>query len=143
MNNDQSPIQSGLFATWIRNWVHYDTLSVNFSKQSTTSRKIKDEFETKIIETLKAQKMENAQIQIAGAKLGLVQEKSYPSLTVGRLEEYLHLYFKTKGVDETDQIMKFIKQQKLGNYELQTHLRKTVSVAVPPAPPDSAAKQLQ
>jgi len=79
MNNDQSPIQSGLFATWIRNWVHYDTLSVNFSKQSTTSRKIKDEFETKIIETLKAQKMENAQIQIAGAKLGLEQEQSYPS----------------------------------------------------------------
>jgi len=122
--------------TWIRNWVHYDNMATNFSKQSTTSRKIRDENEEKIIDTLRVKKMENAQIQINGAKLSLVQEKCYTGLTIGILEQYLHDYFKKKGtmMDETDQIMRFIKQQKSTNFDLKTRLRKTSTVPFVPGP---------
>lgn len=122
--------------TLIRNWVHFDNMASNFSKQATTSRKIRDENEDKIIDTLRAKKMENAQIQISGAKLSLVQEKCYTSLTIGVLEDYLHQYFKKKGtmMDETDQIMRFIKQQKTENFDLKTRLRKTSTTPVVPGP---------
>ena len=137
MNTGSTPVGNGQLATWVRNWVHYDNLAGNFSKQSTSARKMKDEYENKIIETLKAQKMENAQIQIAGAKLQICQEKSFPTLTIGRLEEYLHSYYKRKGVmlDETEQIMAYIKQQKQNNYELSTKIKKTPTVAPIPGPP--------
>ena len=138
MNTGSSPVGNGQLATWVRNWVHYDNLTVDFSRQSSSARKMKDEYETKIIETLKAQKMENAQIQIAGAKLQICQEKSFPTLTIGRLQEYLHSYYKRKGVmlDETEQIMAYIKQQKQNNYELAIKIKKTPTVApLPPLPP--------
>lgn len=134
--------------TWIRNWVHFDNMASNFSKQSTTSRKLRDENEDKIIDYLKDKKMENAQIQINGAKLSLVQEKCYTGLTVGILETYLHDYFKKKGtmMDETDQIMRFIKQQKTSNFDLKLRLRKTIttpSVPGPPSAPSGTTPQLK
>jgi hypothetical protein len=134
--------------TWIRNWVHFDNMASNFSKQSTTSRKLRDENEDKIINYLKDKKMENAQIQINGAKLSLVQEKCYTGLTVGILETYLHDYFKKKGamMDETDQIMRFIKQQKTSNFDLKLRLRKTLttpSVPGPPSGPSGPTPQLK
>ena len=137
VNAGQSPIGTGQLATWVRNWVHYDNLATNFTKQSGLSRKMRDDFELKIIDTLKQQKMENAQIQIAGAKIHLVQEKSFPSLTIGRLEDYLHQYFKKKGVmmDETEQIMRFIREQKQNNFQLETRLRKTPTTPFLPPPP--------
>ena len=136
------------FTTWIRNWVHFDNMSTNFSKQSSTSRKLRDENEDKIINHLKEKKMENAQIQINGAKLALVQEKSYTGLTIGVLETYLHEYFKKKGtmMDETDQIMRFIKQQKAENFDLKLRLRKTLttpSVPGPPSGPSGPTPQLK
>jgi hypothetical protein len=123
--------------SWIRNWVHYDTMASNFSKQSITSRKIRDENEAKIIDTLKAKKMENAQIQISGARLSLVQEKSYTGLTIGTLETYLHQYFQKKGtmMDETEQIMRFIKNKKSENFDLKTRLRKVSNIPTVPRPP--------
>jgi hypothetical protein len=138
VNAGQSPIGTGQLAIWVRNWVHYDNLATNFTKQSGQSRKLRDDFELKIIDTLKQQKMETAQIQITGAKLQLVQEKSFPSLTIGRLEDYLHQYFKKKGVmmDETEQIMRFIREQKQTNFQLDTRLRKTPTTPfIPPPPP--------
>jgi hypothetical protein len=123
-------------------------MSTNFSKQSSTSRKLRDENEDKIINHLKEKKMENAQIQINGAKLALVQEKSYTGLTIGVLETYLHEYFKKKGtmMDETDQIMRFIKQQKAENFDLKLRLRKTLttpSVPGPPSGPSGPTPQLK
>ena len=132
--------------TWIRNWVHFDNMASNFSKQSTTSRKLRDENEDKIIDYLKNKKMENAQIQINGAKLSLVQEKCYTGLTVGILETYLHDYFKKKGtmMDETDQIMRFIKQQKTTNFDLKLRLRKTITTPSVPGPgPSGPTPQLK
>jgi hypothetical protein len=125
-------------ATLVRNWVHYDTMATNFSKQSTSSRKLRDDFESKIIQSLKNQKMENATIQITGAKLQLVQEKTFPTLTIGRLQQYLHQYYQRKGqmADETDQIMDFIKRQKQSNYETVLCLKKIPNQLVPvPQPP--------
>ena len=37
-------------------------------------------------------------------------------------------------MDETDQIMRFIKQQKSTNYDLKTRLRKTSTVPFVPGP---------
>lgn len=141
MANTTGP-QANELATLIRHWIHYDTLAGNFSKQSSTSRKIKDEYEKRILHALRNQNMETATIQVAGAKLQVMNEKTYPCLTMGRLEEYLHQYFQKKGqlADETEQIIRFIKQQKMNNFEMNLRLKKIPNaplVALPLPPGDT------
>ncbi len=132
----QTPPQNDI-STWVRNYVHYDNLANNYGKQAAGARKLRDDFETKIIHQLRAQRMENAVIQVAGARLQCGEEKCAPTLTMPRLESYLHDYFKQRGnhVDETDAILRFIKQQKTDNTQRVLKLKKTASaVALPPPP---------
>jgi len=100
---------------WVRNWVHYDNLAQGLNKQVQNARKLKDEFETKILNNLKSHKMENAVIQIAGGRLHMGEEKNANPLSLGRIEELLHGYYVSKGrqsVDETVEIMKYIKAER-------------------------------
>jgi len=100
---------------WVRNWVHYDNLAQGLNKQVQNARKLKDEFETKILNNLKSHKMENAVIQIAGGRLHMGEEKHAIPLSLGRIEELLHGYYVSKGrqsVDETVEIMKYIKAER-------------------------------
>lgn len=139
--NGQMTQQPADISQMVRNWVHYDNLATNFAKQSATSRKIREEYETRILAFLKAKQMENAVIQISGAKLQVVNEKTSPALTIGRLEQYLHAYFARKGqlADETAQIMQFIKQKKQDTFELVPRLKKIpLAPDVPPPPPNKA-----
>jgi hypothetical protein len=124
---------------WVRNYVHYDNLANNYSKQATGARKLRDEFESKIVQNLRANHMENAIIQISGANLQITEEKTQPSLTLPRLESYLHKYYAQKGngVDETESVLRFIRAQKIQDTLVTAGLKKTPTGAPIPAPPSS------
>ena len=78
--------------------------------------------------------MTNANIQITGASLSVVEDKIVPPLTLGNLRKYLSAYYKQKGstFDETDAIMNFIEVQKVGGARTGLKLKKTVAVLRPP-----------
>ena len=108
-------LDTNQLGNWVRNYVHYDNLASSLQKQLQNARKVKDDFETKIISTLEASNMSNAVIQIAGGKLTLAEEKHANALTLTRLEELLHNYYKSQGrqsTDETTDIMKYIKAER-------------------------------
>jgi hypothetical protein len=128
----------GLIGSFVRNWLHYDGLASSFYRQSTRARQVRDDFETKIIDTLQKNRMENAIIQINGGHLSLVEERNPRQLTLPRIEELLRGYYTRRGgKDETPEIMAYIR----GNREVDTvvKLRKSSTVGSPlpplPAPP--------
>lgn len=125
---------------WVRNWVHYDNLATNLYRQTTNARRVRDEFEGKILESLRANQMENAIIQIAGGRLLVQEEKHAAPFTLARLEELLHDYHKQKGGgDETDSILKYVRKHRA--YEITKKLKKQ-SGNVAPLPPPPAAPGL-
>ncbi len=131
------PQQNDL-TTWVRNYVHYDNLVNNYSKQASGARKLRDEFEDKIIQNLRANRMENAIIQITGGSIQVSEDKSQPSLTLPRIETYLHKYYQQKGngVDETDAIIRFLRIQRQNDAQTTASLKKTAHPApIPPPPP--------
>lgn len=132
----------GLIGSFVRNWLHYDGLASSFYRQSTRARQVRDEFETKIVDTLRQNRMENAVIQINGGHLNLVEERNPRQLTLPRIEELLRGYYARRGgKDETPEIMAYIR----GNREVDTvvRLRKSSTVGSPlpplPAPPGAPA----
>lgn len=122
----------------VRNWVHYDTLATSLYRQTINARKVRDEFETKILDALRASHMENAVIQIAGGRLIVQQERHNQPLTLARIEEILHTYFVSQNrPDDTQNILKFMKKQR--GFEVQAKLRKQsgpAPAALPPPPQD-------
>jgi hypothetical protein len=128
----------GQIGSFVRNWLHYDGLASSFYRQSTRARQVRDDFETKIIDTLRKNRMENAVIQINGGHLNLAEERNPRQLTLPRIEELLRGYYARRGgKDETPEIMAYIR----GNREVDTvvRLRKSSTVGSPlpplPAPP--------
>lgn len=98
-------------ANLIRNWIHYDNMASSFYKQTLNARKIRSEYESKVHDNLNRNKQLNAVIQVNGGRLGLIEEKSPAALTLQKIEEILHNYYKTtKQTDQTSSIMDFIKQ---------------------------------
>jgi len=127
--NQQSEI-----GTWVRNFVHYDNLVGTYTKQAAASRKMRDEFEGKVIGSLRTNNMQNAIIKISGgAHLQCIEEKNVPALSIPRLQNYLHAYFKQKGngLDETDAILRYIKLQKVNDTQSVARLKKTVHQPIP------------
>ena len=124
---------------WVRNWVHYDNLALGLNRQSTNARKVRDEYENKIITHLQQNSMENAIIQIAGGRLMIHEERHSQPLTLHRIEELLRAYYISKGaasaghLDETPNIMKFIKQQR--GFEVNKKLKKQTGAPPTPLPP--------
>jgi hypothetical protein len=138
MSSPNPPAQENPFGTWVRSWVHYDNLANNYGKQAAGARKMRDDFETKIIQNLRANNMEKAVIQVSGAKLTLADDSITPSLSFPRIEQYLHSYFQQKGnhMDETEQILRFIRIQRQKETRTNQHLKKTpIGPALPPLPP--------
>jgi len=123
--------------SWVRNYIHYDNLTKTYTNQAGASRKIRDDFENKIIQNLRTNNMQNAIIQISGANLQYTEDKMIPSLSMPRLEIYLHSYFKQKGngMDETDSILRYIKSQKQNDTQVVAKLKKTLVTPVPALPP--------
>jgi len=125
-------------AFWVRNWVHYDNLASGLYRQTINARKVRDDFEVKILESLKASNMENAVIQIAGGRLVVHEERHNQPLTLGRIEDLLHSYFASKNLpDESQNMMKHFRKQR--EYEVHKKLKKQAAAAplpaLPPLPP--------
>lgn len=74
----------------------------------------------------------------------MAEEKHAQPITLSRLEEILHAYYKAKGVgadyDETAAILKFLRKQR--GYEVTKRLKKQSGV-VPPLPAPTAAPPSQ
>jgi hypothetical protein len=127
-------INTSELANWVRNWVHYDNFATSMYRQTANSRKVRDEFEEKILSALRVSNMENAVIQIAGGRLVVTEERHNQPLTLTRMEELLHSYFASKGQeDDTENIMKFMKKQR--GYEIVKKLKKVTGPPTPPLPP--------
>ena len=122
--------------TWVRNYVHYDNLVGTYTKQAGAARKMRDDFEGKVINNLRVNNMQNAVIQISGARLQYGEEKTVPALSIPRLEGYLHAYFKQKGngIDETEAILRYIKLQKINDTQVVARLKKTTVQSIPTPP---------
>ena len=129
---------------WVRNYVHYDNLVGTYTKQAGAARKMRDDFEGKVINNLRTNNMQNAIIQISGARLQYGEEKTVPALSMPRLEGYLHAYFKQKGnsIDETEAILRYIKLQKMNDTQVVARLKKTTvqSIPAPPANIDQSSQ---
>jgi hypothetical protein len=118
----------------VRNWVHYDNLATGLYRQTINARKVRDEFETKILESLRSSNMENAVIQIAGGRLIVQQERHNQPLTLTRIEEILHTYYVGRNMpDDTANVMKFMKKQR--GFEVTKKLRKQTNPPLAPLPP--------
>ena len=134
---NQPPPQQNMLATLVQNYVHYGNLAENYSKQATGARNLRREFEGKIINNLRERNMQNAIIQVGGARLQYTEEKTVPSLTSTRLQQYLHKYYAQRGngLDETEQIMRFIGLQKEHDTTKVACLKKIPIQAMIPPPP--------
>jgi hypothetical protein len=130
------PTQQPELPQLVRSYVHYGNLVDNYTKQAAGARKLRDGFESQIIKTLRSNHMENAVIQIAGATLQCTNEKCAPTLSMPRLEQYLHGYFQQKGngLDETDAILRYIRLQKTNDTQVVAKLKKTPLPMPLPAP---------
>lgn len=139
----QSQMNTQELAFWVRNWVHYDNLASGLYRQTINARKVREDFETKILGSLKESNMENAVIQIAGGRLVVHEERHNQPLTLGRIEDLLHSYFVSKGApDDTQNIMKHFRKQR--EYEVHKRLKKQSGpvAPLPPLPPVPAAAPL-
>lgn len=131
------PINAQEIGFLVRNWVHYDNLATGLYRQTLNARKVRDEFEGKILEGLRASNMENAVIQIAGGRLIVQQERHNQPLTLNRIEEILHTYYVSRNMpDDTSNIMKFMKKQR--GFEVTKKLRKQTGPVAPLPPPPPA-----
>ncbi len=123
----------------VRNYVHYDNLATGLYRQTANARKVRDDFENKILTNLRTHNMENAIIQIAGGRLLVHEERHNQPITLGRMEELLHTYFTSHNMpDDTQNIIKFMKKQR--GYEVVKRLKKQTGPPPPPLPPVPAEK---
>ena len=134
------PVNTQEVGFFVRNWVHYDNLATGLYRQTINARKVRDEFESKILDSLRASNMENAVIQIAGGRLHVQEERHNQPLSLTRIEEILHTYYVSRNLpDDTSNIMKFMKKQR--GFEIVKKLRKQTgpspSSLPPPPPPPS------
>lgn len=96
--------------TYVRYWLHYSNMASSFFKQFGAVRKIRDDYEKQIIGHLQQNNMEKATIQINNGRIHVVEKKEPNPLSLTRIEELLHGYYKQKGgKDETLDIMTFIR----------------------------------
>lgn len=124
----------GQLAGFVRNWLHYDSLASSLYKQANRARQVRDDFEIKVVDELRNQRMENAIIQINNGTLSVVEERNPRALSLVRIEEILHKYFHKKGAshDETKEIMNFIRANR--GYDVSKKLKKSGGPSLPPLP---------
>jgi hypothetical protein len=123
--------------TYVRYWLHYNNLASSFYKQFGSARKVRDDYEKQVITTLQQNGMEKATIQIGGGHINVVEKREPNQLTLTKIEELLHGYFKQKGgVDQTLDIMTFIRANR--GYTINKSLKQSNLVQ----PQNNQQKQL-
>jgi pyruvate-formate lyase len=122
-------------ATNVRHYIHYSNLASNYMKQSNEARKLKNIYEDKTIQTLRANNMDNAILRITDGTLQIAEESNPPCLSMPRIRSWLNMYYKQKGngVNETEQILRFFDLQKKQETKTTAYLKKTpLPAALPP-----------
>jgi hypothetical protein len=116
--------------TFVRYWLHYNNMSSSFYKQFCSARQVRDDYEKQIITTLQGNGMEKAIIQIGGGRLQVVDKREPNQLTLTKIEELLHGYFRQNGgKDETKDIMTFIRANR--GYNISKSLKQS-GITQPP-----------
>jgi hypothetical protein len=114
--------------TFVRYWLHYSNLSSSFYKQYGAAKKVKDDYEQQIITTLQNNGMEKATIQIGGGQVNVVDKREPNQLSLTKVEELLHGYFRQRGgKDETIDVMTFIRANR--GYTMNKSLKQS---GIPP-----------
>ena len=118
--------------TAVRYFLHYSNLASSFYKQYGAAKKVKDEYEQQIINTLRQSGMEKATIQINGGQITVVDKREPNQLSLSKIEELLHGYFRQKGgPDQSLDIMTFIRSNR--GYTMNKYLKQTgIQQANPP-----------
>lgn len=121
--------------TYVRYYLHYSNLSQSFYRQYIAAKKIKDEYETHVIDKLRQNGMEKATIQIGGGQLNVIDKREPNQLSLTKIEELLHGYFRQKGgQDMTLDIMTFIRANR--GYTVNKSLKQSgIQAAQTPPPP--------
>ena len=110
--------------TAVRYFLHYSNLASSFYKQYGAAKKVKDEYEQQIINTLRQNGMENATIQINGGQITVINKRDPNQLSLSKIEELLHGYFKQKGgPDQSLDIMTFIRANR--GYTMNKYLKQS------------------
>jgi hypothetical protein len=110
--------------TYVRYWLHYNNLASSFYKQFGSARKVRDDYEKQIIGTLQQNGMEKATIQIGGGQLNVVDKREPLPLSLTKIEELLHGYFRQRGgKDETIDVMTFIRANR--GYTVNKSIRQS------------------
>ena len=110
--------------TAVRYFLHYSNLASSFYKQYGAAKKVKDDYEQQIINTLRQNGMEKATIQIGGGQIHAVDKREPNQLSLSKIEERLGGYFKQKGgADQTLDIMTFIRSNR--GYTMNKYLKQT------------------
>lgn len=119
--------------TQVRYWLHYNNLASSFYKQFGSARKVRDDYEKQVIQTLQQNGMEKATIQINGGQINVVEKREPNQLSLTKIEDLLHSYFRQRGgKDETMDIMTFIRANR--GYTLHKSLKQS-GIAQPNKPP--------
>jgi hypothetical protein len=93
----------------VRNWVHFDNLCSNLSKQMTTARNLRNKFEEQVLSLLGNTK----RLRVQGAVLEPATRNNSVTLNWTTLEETLHKYYTdNKKPDETAALLKFLKDNR-------------------------------
>ena len=117
--------------TAVRYFLHYSNLASSFYKQYGSAKKVKDDYEQQIINTLRQSGMEKATIQINGGQITVVDKREPNQLSLTKIEELLHGYFRQKGgQDQSLDIMTFIRSNR--GYTMNKYLKQTGIQSNPP-----------
>ena len=117
--------------TAVRYFLHYSNLASSFYKQYGSAKKVKDEYEQQIINTLRQSGMEKATIQINGGQITVIDKREPNQLSLTKIEELLHGYFRQKGgQDQSLDIMTFIRSNR--GYTMNKYLKQTGIQSNPP-----------
>ena len=110
--------------TFVRYFLHYSNLASSFYKQYGSAKKVKDEYEQQIINTLRQSGMEKATIQINGGQITVIDKREPNQLSLTKIEELLHGYFRQKGgQDQSLDIMTFIRSNR--GYTMNKYLKQS------------------
>jgi hypothetical protein len=110
--------------TYVRYWLHYNNMASSFYKQFCSARKVRDEYEQQVISTLQKSGMEKATIQIGEGNLHVIDKREPHQLTLTKIEELLHGYFRQRGgKDEAKDIMTFIRANR--GYSISKSLKQS------------------
>jgi hypothetical protein len=110
--------------TYVRSYLHYSNLASSFYKQYGSAKKIKDDYEKQIIGSLQQNGMEKATIQIGGGQLNVVDKREPNQLSLTKIEDLLHGYFRQRGGrDETGEIMTYIRANR--GYTINKYIKQS------------------